>query len=89
LSGVGPTVVYSLCLLTSIVCAALLMRSWLATRTRLLLFSSLCFALLAVNNLFLVADMVWFPAQDLRLWRQLCVLAALGVLLYAFIWEVQ
>lgn len=85
----GPAIVYVLCLVTSIVCAVLLVRSWLASRTRLLLFSALCFALLALNNLIVVADMVLLPQIDLTLARQLSVLAALAVLLYGFIWEVE
>ncbi len=86
----GATIVYSLCLLTSVVCALLLVRSWLASRSRLLLFSALCFALLAVNNLLVVVDMVLLPvAPDLTLWRQLAALAALGVLLYGFVWETE
>jgi hypothetical protein len=86
----GAAVVYSLCLLTSVACAALLVRSWLASRTRLLLFSAVCFALLAVNNLLVVVDMVLLPvAPDLTLWRQIAALAALGVLLYGFRWETE
>ena len=86
----GAAIVYVLCLLTSVVCALLLVRSWRATRARLLLFSALCFALLAVNNLLVVVDMVLLPVEpDLTLWRQIAVLAALGVLLYGFIWEAE
>lgn len=85
----GAAVVYGLCLLTSVVCAVLLARSWLASRTRLLLFAAICFALLAVNNLFVVADMVLLPQYDLSLWRQLSVLAAMAVLLYGFVWEAE
>jgi hypothetical protein len=85
----GPAIVYALCLLTSVVCTVLLVRSWLASRARLLLFSALCFGLLALNNLFVVADMVILPDYDLTLPRQFSVLAALGVLLYGFIWETE
>lgn len=85
----GAAVVYGLCLLTSVVCAVLLTRSWLASRARLLLFAAICFALLAVNNLFVVADTIFLPQYDLRLWRQLSVLAGMAVLLYGFIWETE
>ena len=37
--------VYVLCLLTSLACAVLLLRSYRQTRIRLLLWSGLCFAL--------------------------------------------
>lgn len=89
MTEVGPAIVYLLCLVTSMVCAALLVRSYLRTRTRLLLWSALCFVLLALNNLFVVADMILLPSVDLTLARQLSALAAVGVLLYGFIWETE
>jgi hypothetical protein len=85
----GPTAVYLLCLITSLVCAALLARAWLRSRSKLLLWTALSFGFLALNNLFLVADMVVFAAVDLRWARHLSSLTALGVLLYGFIWEVE
>lgn len=86
---IAPAVVYTLCLATSSLCAFLLARAWQATRARLLLFSAICFALMALNNLFVVADMVVLVDQDLSLPRQLSLLAAIAVLLYGFIWEVE
>lgn len=83
----APASVYLLCLLTSAGCALLLVRSYLRTRTTLLLWTALCFVLLAVNNLFLVADMLVFPALDFRIWRHVTALAAVSVLLYGFIRE--
>jgi Family of unknown function (DUF5985) len=80
--------VYLLCLVTSIACAVLLARSYTRTRARLLLWSSLCFALLALNNLVVVFDILIFPtAVDLSLVRLSVSLIAVGVLLYGFIWE--
>nr|WP_205598044.1 DUF5985 family protein [Caulobacter sp. 17J65-9] len=76
-----------LCLATSVVCAALLVRSYLRTRTRLLLWSALCFVLLALNNLFVVADMILLPEVNLTPARQFSALAAVCVLLYGLIWE--
>ncbi len=89
MNDLGATVVYGLCLVTSVVCAGLLIRSWMQSRTKLLLISAVCFALLALNNLFVVLDMIVLPDHDLSLIRQFCVLAALGVLLYGFIWETE
>ncbi len=89
MTGTAPSVVYSLCLLTSILCTVLLVRSWLSSRSRLLLFSAICFAFLALNNLFVVADMLILSTQNLTLWRQFSAVAALGVLLYGFIWEAE
>jgi hypothetical protein len=87
--GLAPTAVYLLCLLTSSVCAGLLLRAYLRERSRLLLWVAASFVLLALNNLALVADMVVFPSVDLWIWRQLAAAAALGVLLYGFVWEMD
>lgn len=85
----GPMAVYLLCLLTSLVCGWLLMRAWRRGRSRLLLWTALAFGFLALNNLFLVADMLVFTAADLRWMRHLSGLAAVAVLLYGFIWEAE
>ncbi|MBF0664579.1 MAG: hypothetical protein IR159_03400 [Brevundimonas sp.] len=87
--GWGPGAVYGLCLLTSALCAGLLVRSWRRSGQPLLLWSAVCFSLLAVNNLLVVLDMVVLAAADLSLARQLTSLAAVGVLIYGFIWEVD
>jgi hypothetical protein len=86
----APTFIYVLCLLTSAVCAWLLVRSWLRSRTTLLLWVACCFVLLALNNLLLVADLLVFPeAIDLAVPRQLATVTALGVLLVGFIRETE
>ena len=89
MTEIFPTIVYVLCLLTSAACAWLLGRSYRRTGTRLLLWSSVCFALLAANNLVLVLDLVvWADNVDLRLLRQGFALAAVVSLIWGFIWEV-
>jgi hypothetical protein len=80
-------VVYSLCALTSIVCAVLLIQGFLRTKTRLLLWSSLCFVGLVVNNLLLVVDRIFVPDVDLYTMRSLSALAAMALLAYGLIWE--
>jgi hypothetical protein len=82
-------IIYILCLLTSVGCAALLVRSYRETRARLLLWSALCFALLALNNLFVVVDILILPSVDFVPFRHLAALAAVSVLLFGFIWETQ
>lgn len=82
--------VYLLCLATSAACAVLLTRSWRRTREPLLMWSALCFTLLALNNLTVVLDMLVFPlGPDLTYLRQAFALSAVGVLLYGFIWRAQ
>jgi len=91
MADIFPTAVYILCFLTSAACAWLLGRSYLANRTRLLLWSSVCFVFLALNNLALVLDLVVWPSPevDLRLPRLLLALAAAVSLIWGFVWEVE
>jgi hypothetical protein len=77
--------VYILCALTSIGCALLLWRRYHAIRTRLLLWSSLCFWGLALNNILLFADLVLFPTIDLSALRHATALLGLSVLVYGLI----
>ncbi|MFL5237713.1 MAG: DUF5985 family protein [Rhizomicrobium sp.] len=81
--------VYLLCLLASLICAGLLGRSYFRHRTNVLLWSAACFALLAVNNLLMVLDILVFPQTDLSLARTCCSLAAVGTLLNGFVWEID
>jgi len=85
----GPALVYVLCLLTCVVCAVLLIRSWFKTRTRLLLWIAVSFVFLAVNNAFLFADVVLFPAYDLSAFRQLAALIAVSILVFGLVWEAE
>lgn len=73
--------------LTSLGCTVLLLRAYLASGARLLLWSALCFVGLSVNNVFLFLDLVVFPDFDLRPWRLLAALAGVAALLYGFVWE--
>lgn len=80
--------IYSLCALTSLACALLLLRGWLQTRHRLLLWSMLCFTGLTINNLLLVLDKVVFPTEiDLSTWRLVAALIAPLLLLYGLVVE--
>lgn len=83
-------VVYFLCFLASACCGWLLVRSYLASRTKLLLWSAVCFVLLALNNLFLFVDLALLPtAIDLSLLRSGLSLSAVSALLYGFVWEID
>ena len=77
---------YVLCFLTSLLCAALLLRGYLRSRSRLLLWSGLCFCGLALNNLVLVFDRAT-PSIDLSLARTLPALLGLLLLVYGLVWE--
>ena len=80
---------YVLCALTSILCAVLLARGFSRTRTRLLMWSTLCFAGLAINNIMLFIDLVVFPGPDIDLRMMRSGSALLSVLLLAIglIWD--
>jgi hypothetical protein len=82
-------VAYFVCMLTSILCAVLLVRRYRATRAPLLLWSSLCFVGLALNNVLLFTDLFVIPDTNLELWRSSTALGALLLLLYGMIWEVR
>jgi hypothetical protein len=82
-----PAAVYTLCFLTSALCAVLLGRSYLRVRVRLVLWSSLCFAFLAANNLVVVLDLVLLPDIDLRLLRHALSIGGILALLWGFIWN--
>lgn len=83
--------VYVLCFLTSAACAWLLGRSYRRSGAPLLLWSSISFLFLALNNLVLVLDLVVWPAPevDLRLPRLLLALAASCSLLFGFIYRIE
>jgi hypothetical protein len=82
-----PEVIYLLCAATSVACVVFLVGGWRRTRSRLLLWSSACFALLALNNGLLVVDHVFVKSVDLTLLRGALALAAVLVLLMGLIWE--
>lgn len=84
-----PAAVYLLCFGTSSACAFLLARSYLRTGVRLLLWSAICFVLLAGNNLIVVLDLLVFLDIDLEILRLGFSAAALSVLLFGFVWDVK
>jgi hypothetical protein len=80
-------VIYSLCAGTALLCTLLLMRGYGQTRTRLLLWSAVCFAGLTLNNVLVVVDLVILPDVDLFLWRNVTALIGVTALLVGLIWE--
>jgi hypothetical protein len=80
-------VVYFLCALTSVACAALLVRSWRRSPVRLLMWVALGFIGLAFNNVILFVDQVIAKDADLHTVRDFSGLAAVAVLLFGLIWE--
>ena len=80
-------IVYALCALTSVACAVLLLRGYRRSGVRLLLWSGLCFAGLALNNVLLFIDVRMIPDVDLSIWRTVPAVIGVAILLYGLIWE--
>ena len=85
--------VYALCAITSLACAAMLLRGYRRSRARLLLWSSLCFMFLFLNNLLLFVDKVVLPDRDdvlgvtFAVWRSAVALIGIGLLLIGLVWD--
>jgi hypothetical protein len=74
---------------TSFACMVLLFRSYVATRTRLLLWSAVCFVGQSVSNAALFVDIVVLPESDLRAMRLTAALIGMLFLIYGFIRETE
>ena len=83
--------VYILCALTSAACAVMLLRGYLRSKARFLLWSSLCFVALFANNLMLVIDKVFVPDRTVidPAWRAGVALVGLLLLVYGLIWDAE
>jgi Family of unknown function (DUF5985) len=81
------TAVYVLCAVTSLTCALLLMRTYFGTRARLLLWATVCFLGLALNNVVLFIDKVIAPDTDLSTVRTLPAFLGLTAFALALVWE--
>lgn len=80
-------VVYLLCSIMSFACAAFLLRAYWQNRSRLLLWSSVCFAGIALNNILLSVDFSLGPNYDLSAYRAFVSMISIGVLMYGLIWD--
>ena len=83
------SVVYALCALTSIACTVLLLRGYLRTGVRLLLWSGICFAGFAVNNVLLFIDLRVLPETDLSIVRTLPAIIGVMLLIFGLVWETR
>lgn len=81
--------VYLLCAITSVTCAVLLLRAYTRTRTRLLLWSGLCFVGVGLNNVVLVVDLIVVPDTDLSTWRLVPAAAGIVLLVYGLAWDAE
>jgi hypothetical protein len=87
LADIIPQAVYVLCALTSLACALLLFRGYRRSRARILLWSTLCFFLLFLNNVLLYLDLVVLPTLFLTPFRDLTSFLAMAILVGGLIWD--
>jgi hypothetical protein len=80
-------VIYSLCAITALLCAWLLLRAYRRSRYRLLLWGGICFVGLTLNNLLVLVDKFVVPYIDLSAWRLLLALISVMILLYGLVWD--
>jgi hypothetical protein len=79
--------VYLLGTLVTALCAGLLLRGYARSRSRLLLWSGLCFSGLTVSNALLFVDLQVLPELDLYMWRLGTAAAAMLLLVYGLVFE--
>ena len=80
---------YGLCAVTAAFCAVMLIKGYRQSRYRLLLWGSLCFMGLTLNNTLLVVDKLLLPDVNLFSWRLIVALIAQLVFLYGIIWDAE
>jgi len=80
-------VIYLLCAATSLIAATMLFRQYRHRPSRLLLWSVVGFAGLAVNNVLVYVDLVVYTGVDLSLIRSTAGAAAMVAVLYGLISE--
>ena len=80
-------IIYTLCAVTSLLCAVLLLRAYSTSRYRLLFWSGVFFSGVTINNLLLVVDKLIYPDFDLLSLRLGLSLIALLFFLYGLIFD--
>jgi hypothetical protein len=82
--------VYVLCALTSLACGMMLFRAYRRSGQRFLLWASLCFVGLVLNNVLLYVELVVVGPDidpDLSVPRVATALAGVGLLVFGLVWE--
>jgi hypothetical protein len=82
-------VIYSLCLITALCCAAILVRAFTRTRRPLLMWASLCFLCLALNEAVVMVDLYLLPDLSFRILRSSLGLTAALLMLVGLIFPAR
>lgn len=82
------SLVYLLGAIVTALCAVLLLRGYFRSRSRLLLWSGLCFVGLTISHTLLFVDLVLLPSeQSLYLWRLSTAAGGMLLLVYGLVFE--
>jgi hypothetical protein len=73
--------------LTVALCAVLLLRAYARVKSRLLLWSGMCFAGLTLANALVVVDLMIVPEFSFYIWRLSVSAVSILLLLYGLIFE--
>ena len=84
-----PAFIYSLCALTSLLCAWWLFRAYWEKHIALLFWVGFFFLIQACANFILIIDKLVVPDTDLSVYRYTISLVAIGVLLYGLIMRTE
>lgn len=79
-------IVFFLCAITSLVCALLLLRTYLRQKTPLLFWALLCFVGLTINNIITIVDVFSGPDLNLSAIRLIPAILGVAALLIGMIW---
>ena len=79
--------VYALCSLAAFACSSFLFVAWRRSKSRMLGWCTICFSLLTLANLAIIADYFFFPQVPLWPLRHSLSLGAMAALLYGLIFE--
>jgi hypothetical protein len=81
--------IYLLCLATAVACCLLLLRGYLRSGARLLLWSAVCFGFLALHASIVTVELLIIPGTDLQALRHVASLAAASSLIVGLVWEAE
>ena len=81
--------VYLMCTVTSAICAALLLREYRRTASRVLLWCGLAFAGFTVGNAMVFTDVILVPSLNLATVRAIVNWGATTVLVVALLWDLE